>query len=124
MHLIYGDGRQLPFRDRSIHEEICVNVFGDRDTRDPEALAAELGRVLHETGSLTVVETKSPSIMPIERLRGLLGDAGLIQMNVGHELGNLGGVSAYALPSGKLASGDRNAEDYIAIFIHGSWAQG
>lgn len=61
IYFIHGDGRELPFRDSSVHEVYIGNIFGTVDSKkwhllQIDRIAQEARRVLMDDGRLIIKE--------------------------------------------------------------------
>lgn len=86
-YILQSDAKCLPFPNKSVDQIVFANVFGDsRTIWQHEQMVVESARVLRPQGLLTVVETYTPSVIPLDRLRQLMSDHGnLHQINEGEE---------------------------------------
>lgn len=111
-----GDARHTGLPDDFIHEVVSVDVFCYRFTQGPRELAQEAARVMiPDSGIFRVIETISPSVMPLPRLRAIMASAGLAQVNEGNEHNE--DIDRYTLQSNIFTPmpGER---PYMAIFAH------
>lgn len=77
VHLARAGGCSLPFKDLSISEVVCCNVFGAPGVFEQiPGITAEVGRVLKVGGILTIVERYTPFNAPFNQMRNFLESKG------------------------------------------------
>ncbi|HZM63852.1 MAG TPA: hypothetical protein VFB59_01835 [Candidatus Saccharimonadales bacterium] len=82
-----GLAQDLSFLNHQVNEIIAVDLLGYPILSQPtrQTIASEARRVIAATGLVTVVETMTPHIHPIDTLAELMGAHGFQQTNSGQE---------------------------------------